>query len=113
MTDQPKPGTVAWLRENARFQCLGCSRSRRATDLRQWTDKRICNSCHGRLSRRTRSRWDALQPFGDPFARLEEAERLLSELVRETGIERVEGLPWLNAQIDPELWAEVQKWSTT
>lgn len=52
------------------------------------------------------------EPVGTPpLHRFTEAARLLRALVRETSIERVEGLPWLNAQIDPELWAEVEKWS--
>lgn len=75
MTDQPKPGTVAWLRENVWLQCR-CGGWWRPSELRLHQGVPICVNDMPHDG----SRWSDLPPF-DPFARLEEAERLLGEVI--------------------------------
>lgn len=97
MTDQPKPGSVAWLRENALFACELCDVATPHGDLRKFDGDTGCRSCFEEVSS---GLWSDLPPF-DPFARQEEAERLLREVVESGGY----GMP-------VGLWGEIRNWAS-
>lgn len=112
MTDQPKIGTVAWLKKFALFGCVSCSDdySWPADHMRLLPDgERVCCNCYDQMDpvpngEGGEAGWDDLLPF-DPFARWEEAERLLREVTGYHGLmEDIES-------VSPTLRAEIEKWS--
>ena len=66
MTDQPKIGTVAWLGENAAFDCDRCGDFWSVRDIRMRGEERVCSACV-----------DNWRPPFDPFAQIEVVERLV------------------------------------